>query len=213
VIDLGCIIGHVVGDGRDATAILSALTPKGFYRRIVDREVWRVLATTPDLEEGVIRELCDSLLIDPDRWPDPWPSVDFEPFPEAWEFLMRLSRRGKIVALTNQSVTAKPAMERVMKDFGAYISKLYPSYGLGAVKPAQWLWRNVADDQGCKTSDIIHIGNRLTEDVLAPLSVGARAAVWVRAGTAEVDDPRCLRVQTLTEAVDAIDRLLNSNAT
>jgi FMN phosphatase YigB (HAD superfamily) len=41
------------------------------------------------------------------------------------------------------------------------------------------LWRYVADVQGIRAHQVIHIGDRWAEDVLGPLGVGGRA-VWIR---------------------------------
>jgi FMN phosphatase YigB (HAD superfamily) len=208
-IDLGGTFGHVVGDGADPAEILARLAPRGYNRQTLDFHVKRILNTAA-VTDDVIRQLCDVLLINEDQWPDPWPGVTFEFFEAAWTVLRELSDLGTVVALTNQNATTKPAMDYIMNRCGQYVKTLYASYDLGDVKPARWLWKSVAESEGYKVGDIVHIGDRYTQDVRGPLSAGARGAVWVHGGStvfADLDD-RTACVTTLAEVPGAVRRLL-----
>lgn len=214
VVDLGGTLGHIVGRGADPAEILKALTPYGYHHRLVEEEVKRTLNTTSVLDEAAIRKLCDRLLIPLDEWPDPWEPVTFAFDEDARRVLCELSEIGPVVALTNQSVTTRPAMQYIMKECAGHLARIFTSYDLGDYKPAQWLWKYVADSMHRKVSDIIHIGDLYTEDVLAPLTVGVRGAVWVHARATyngQVGE-RCERVTLLRDVPDAVRRLLPGDA-
>lgn len=214
VVDLGGTLGHVVGRGANPAEILAALTPYGFHHRLVHEEVKRTLNVVSELDEGTVRKVCDRLLIPIEEFPDPWERVGFEFFEDTRDVLAELADMGTVVALTNQSVTAKPAMRHVINECGAHLKRIFASYDLGDCKPARWLWKSVADDMGHAVSDIVHIGDLFTEDVLAPLSAGALGAVWrprVATETAQLGN-RCERVTLLREVPDAVARLLRTAA-
>jgi FMN phosphatase YigB (HAD superfamily) len=187
VVDVGSTLGRFAGDGCSTTAVLAGLAPPTFPRDLIARTVCRVLHRVPSLTEEVIREVCDELHIDRDAWPESWPSSSFEPHDDAVDCLARLAAEGPVVALSNLSVTGRPRMEALAQVCGKYLTEIYPSYQLGACKPARWLWRYVADLHGVRPHQVVHIGDRWAEDVLGPLSVGGRA-VWIRPNDMPVPD-------------------------
>lgn len=212
VVDLGHTLGHVVGRGAHPAEILKPLTPYGYHHRLVDEEVKRVLNVVPELHEEVVRQICDRLLIPVDEWPDPWQPTTFEFYEDAHKVLRELNNIGPVVALTNQPVTAHAAMHYVAAECGSDLKEIFTSYNLGDYKPARWLWKYVADHMRHKVSDIIHIGDQYTEDVLAPLSAGALGAVWVHADAGDQVGNRWERVTLLRNTPDAVRRLLGTAA-
>lgn len=179
VVDVCSTLGRFVGEGRSTTSVLAGVAPATFPRELVARTVCRVLHRASSLTEDVIREVCDELHIARDAWPEPWPESSFEPYEDTLDCLRRLADLGPVVALANLSVTRQPQVTAIGEICGTYLSGNYTSYQLGACKPARWLWRYIADLHGMRPQQIIHIGDEWAEDVLGPLSVGARA-VWVR---------------------------------
>ena len=77
------------------------------------------------------------------------------------------------------------------------------------------VWRYIAQKHRVNTSEIIHIGDRWAEDVLAPLYIGAHAAVYVssQVGTDPRPDigQRWLQARTLTAAVELVESLLRAD--
>jgi FMN hydrolase / 5-amino-6-(5-phospho-D-ribitylamino)uracil phosphatase len=211
--DVCSTLGRVVGPGCSTTEVLMALVPATFPRELVARTVCRVLHRAPELSEEVIREVCDELFIDRERWPEPWPDSRVELFDETLDALAQLHLLAPVVAVTNLSVTAACRVERLGLDWGKYLSAIYPSYQLGACKPAGWVWRYVADQYDCHAPDVIHLGDRWAEDVLGPLGVGARV-VWINRRGEELPDPsligsgRLLVADTLADAVDGVEMFL-----
>lgn len=179
VVDVGSTLGRFSGEGRAVSTILGSLAPASFPRDLVNRTICRVLHRTPELTEDVIHEVCDDLHIDRRSWPESWPSINFEPFAHTAASLARLNQFGSVVALSNVPVTSAPAIRMLADTCGTYLNEIYTSYGLGSCKPARWLWRYIADLHGVTPQQIIHIGDRWAEDILGPLSVGARA-VWIK---------------------------------
>ena len=179
VVDVGSTLGRFTGVGRSTTTVLASLAPPAFPRELIARTVCRILHRAPALTEEVIREVCDELHIDRDAWPEQWPTSSFEPYDDTVDCLARLAELGPVVALSNLSVTGRPRMEALAHACGKYLADIYPSYQLGACKPARWLWRYAADLHGVRANQVIHVGDRWAEDVLGPLSVGGRA-VWVK---------------------------------
>lgn len=212
VVDVGSTLGRFVGEGRSTATVLAGLAAPTFPRDLIARTVCRVLHRAPALTEDVIREVCDELHIERDAWPEPWPDSSFEPYDDTLDCLARLSAVGPVVALSNLSVTGRPRMEALAHMCGKYLTDIYPSYQLGACKPARWLWRYVADLHGMRPHQVIHVGDRWAEDVLGPLSVGGRA-VWTKRrdvpvpeGTAVLPGERWTAVEGLAAAVAVVEQ-------
>jgi FMN phosphatase YigB (HAD superfamily) len=213
VVDVGSTLGQFTGDGRSTTNILADLVPPTFPRHLITRTVCRVLHRVDRVTEEVIREVCDELHVDRDRWPDPWPASGFDPYEDTNECLARLNRVAPVVALSNLSVTGAPRLDALADSCGKYLGHIYSSYQLGACKPARWLWRYVADHHGARSDDVIHIGDRWAEDVLGPLSVGGRA-IWVNHSglglppKRPAQPDRLAMVGRLAAAADVVERWL-----
>lgn len=212
VVDVGSTLGRFVGPGRSTTAVLASLTPPTFPRELVARTVCRVLHRASTLTEDVIREVCDELHIYRGAWPELWPASSFELYDDTVDCLARLTVLGPVAALSNLSVTGRPRMEALAQACGKYLTEIYPSYQLGACKPARWLWRYVADQHGVRSHQVIHIGDRWAEDVLGPLGVGGRA-VWTRrkdvpvpGDTTALPAERWTAVDGLTAAVEVVEQ-------
>lgn len=212
MVDVGSTLGRFVGDGRSTTAVLASLAPASFPRELVVRAVCRVLHREPQLTGDVIREVCDELHIYRGAWPDLWPASSFEPYDDTLDCLARLAVMGPVVALSNMSVTGRPRIEALAHACGKYLTEIYPSYQLGACKPARWLWRYVADLHGLRAHQVIHIGDRWAEDVLGPVGVGGRA-VWIRrkdvpvpGDTTTLPAERWTAVDGLTAAVEVVEQ-------
>jgi FMN phosphatase YigB (HAD superfamily) len=211
VVDVGSTLGQFTGDGRNTTAVLAGLAPATFPRELIARTVCRVLHRTAELTEDVIHEVCDELHIDQATWPDPWPASSFRPYEDTLDCLARLNALAPVVALSNLSVTGAPRMEALAGECGKYLTRIYPSYQLGACKPARWVWRYAADQHDVRPHHVIHIGDRWGEDVLGPLGVGGRA-VWINAAGMPLPDDsfvatgRCAVVDSLSTAVTTVER-------
>lgn len=216
VVDVGSTLGRFVGDGRSTTAVLTELAPPTFPRELIARTVCRLLHRAPSLTEEVIREVCDELHIDRDTWPELWPTSTFEPYDDTLDCLARLTVLAPVVVLSNLSITGRPRMEALAHACGKYLTDIYPSYQLGACKPARWLWRYIADLHGVRPHQVIHIGDRWAEDVLGPLSVGGQA-VWTRPRDMPVPDDalalptrRWTAVDGLAAAVGVVEQWLGT---
>lgn len=177
IVDVFPTLGIATGEGRTTTDVLAALSP--LPRELVAHTVYRILHRTPDLTDEVIREICADLLIDPEQWPDPWPTSGFEPYEFTAGCLAALSFTAPVVALTNLSVTGADRIQSLKQQCGNYLTRVYTSYELKACKPSRWLWLSIADDQKVKRSNVVHIGDRWPEDVLGPINAGCRA-IWTR---------------------------------
>lgn len=177
IVDIGRTLGRFTGPS--VTEVLTDLSPWGRLNPAgVRARVQSILHIAPELTEDVIRRVCDALLIDRDRWPSPWPSGGFQPFPDAADALTALADIATVVALSNLSVTGQDRLDAVERHLGRHLSAIYTSFALGGRKPERWLWHDIATRHHTTTDGLVHCGDRWIEDVLGASYAGARA-VWV----------------------------------
>lgn len=207
VVDAGSTLGEFTGES--TTHVLTALT--SVRPRLVTEAKHEILHRTPELTDAVIAQVCERLLINRDQWPDPWPPSGFTPYPEATDVLAELARLAPVVTLSNLSITRQPSMVALHHQFAPHRAGTYTSYHLGARTPQARLWHRIADDFAVPVREIVHIGDRVDEDVTGPLHAGARAILISRRGyhpppTRAADPDRAAVLASLSHIPDVITR-------
>jgi HAD superfamily hydrolase (TIGR01549 family) len=98
----------------------------------------------------------------------PWASRDAELYPDAEDCLRQLRSDGwQVVVAGNQPA----AFQRVVEQLGLPVDLISSSGELGVAKPDPAFYEAVAARAGAATSECVHVGDRVDNDV-----VGARAA-------------------------------------
>lgn len=149
-----------------------------WIRRAAEIDRW-LLNTTPELDHAT-REAVSAYLMFPARaWPAP-PEPLFQPFDYTPQALDTLRSLGDLAVLSNLSVFGGPSLVRIVQNqLGDLIPRIYTSYTLGARKPHDRCWHQIAHDHDTTVDQIIHIGDLIPEDILGALRAGCRGAILV----------------------------------
>lgn len=204
-VDVGYTLGTSAKPG--PPMLLRELAAAPEFADEVDRNILHVSPAVTDEVKAVV---CERLLIDPGHWPAEWPVGGFTAYPGTGAALARLAALGPVVALSNISVLSGPRrMADLRSQCGAHLAAVYTSYRLRARKPQLRCWTTVARDFGVHVGDIVHIGDRVPQDILGALHAGCRAAILTNTRGVPVeeavrDDPRVTVVADLAAAADVL---------
>ncbi|WP_158634412.1 HAD hydrolase-like protein [Amycolatopsis sp. WAC 01375] len=201
-------VGHTLGEfDRPGTAdVLREIAGAPTYSAEVDRTILHV---TPELTPGVARQVRELLLIPDHAWPETWDTGGFTPYPDTFTALTRLAAIASVVALTNVSCIAGPRrLDDLDLHCGQHLDGVFASFQLGARKPQPYGWRIIAATHGINVHDIVHIGDRVDDDIRGALAAGCAAAILVTTReTLPADlrqNPRATSVPDLDGAATAI---------
>ena len=188
VLDVGNTMGRFsTPSAADVLVPLSPMPPE-----VVHEEVRRVLHRAPALTDDVVNDICESLLISPWDWPTPWPDSRFTVFDYTVPVLRELVKLAPVVTLSNIAVTCGPQrMHDLHRQCGELIREIYTSHKMGYRKPASWLWRYIADENGVHVRDAVHVGDLWHNDICGAIAAGARAILV----TGTRDEPRVVPPQ------------------
>ncbi|KAA9157953.1 HAD family hydrolase [Amycolatopsis acidicola] len=204
-------VGGVLGDytGPRVADVLTDLAQAPANAAEIDREL---LSVVPTLSSVLKATVCERLVINPADWPKQW-SGGFQAYPETAAALKALAELGPVGALPNLSTLGGEArMAEVREQCGDYLSGIFPSYRLRARKPQKRCWRRAAPLLGVRVGDLIHIGDRVPEDIVGALNAGCRLAVLTNTRGVVVpdryrEDPRVRVVDDLPAAVELLTEL------
>lgn len=124
-------------------------------------------------------------------------SPDLVPGVEA--ALAGLSSRYRLVVVSDAIFSPGRALRQLLERYGllGYFSAFVFSDEAGCSKPSPAVFHRIAELAGCPLDQIVHIGDRESNDIAGPKAVGARAVLL----TAAID-----RGTTATTAADAVCR-------
>ncbi|MFC9249934.1 HAD family hydrolase [Amycolatopsis thailandensis] len=201
-------VGHTLGAfDRPGTAdVLRAIAAAPAHAAEVDRAILHV---TPELTPEIARQIRELLLIPDHAWPATWRTGDFTPYCGTLTALPRLAAIAPVAALTNVSCIAGPRrLDDLLLHCGQHLSGVYASYLLGARKPQPQGWTTIAAAHGATMGEIVHIGDRVDDDIRGALAAGCAAAILVTTReTLPADlrvDPRVTSVPDLAGAATAV---------
>lgn len=173
----------------------------------IDRNILHVV---PELTDEIAELVQERLLISASDWPQVWPTGGFTAYPDTLAALERLAAVAPVVALSNTSCIAGPArMGDLREQCGQHLTAIYTSYQLQARKPQRRCWATIAAEHKVPVGDIVHLGDRVPEDVRGALNAGCRAVVLVNTRDVEVPDDvrRDERVSVVPDLARAADRV------
>jgi FMN phosphatase YigB (HAD superfamily) len=205
-LDVGDTLGKFEKPG--APDLLSELSPLS-YSAIAEFDR-QYLHPAPELTDEVVAKACRMMLIRPEDWGLLGDPGGFTAFDYATAALAELAELGRVVALSNASIIAGPnRMRDVRAQCGRHLGAIYTSFGLAMRKPDAQCWQRIAADHAVDVGDIVHIGDRITEDVRGPLFAGCRGAILTNTrGETIPDDLRdhpCVAiVDDLREAIPVV---------
>jgi FMN phosphatase YigB (HAD superfamily) len=104
-----------------------------------------------------------------------YPPVD----PEAAQVLRRLRRDRYRLILTTNTGGRSRQRELTHAGIGGVFHEKIESHDVGADKPARTFFQALLDMAGCPPDQLINVGPLWDADVLVPLRVGVRRAVYV----------------------------------
>ncbi|SFO05849.1 HAD family hydrolase [Amycolatopsis rubida] len=210
---VGGTLGSFHGPGTADVLREIALAPDDAAE--IDRNILHVV---PELTDEVAELVRERLLISISDWPLIWPTGGFTAFPGTLTALERVAVLAPVVALSNVSCISGPARMGDLRDqCGQFLAGVCTSYQLQARKPQPRCWAAVAAEHRIPVGDIVHLGDRVLEDVRGSLAAGCRAAVLVDTRNVDVpadirDDPRVTVVRDLADAADRLAELAAASA-
>lgn len=187
-LDVGSTLGRFTGDRVEErlAELAQKHHPKSSPRP--GENPWRAMASeisrwflhiAPKLTDDLIEEVCEYLMVPRKAWPATW-SSGFEPYEYTKDTLERMSRFGGMATLSNISIVTGPQkMLDLGRTLGDYLEGVHTSYQLETRKPHHLAWRIVAARHSVQVADIVHIGDRVVEDVYGALNAGCRGAILV----------------------------------
>lgn len=170
----------------------------------------RDIALAPDNATESDRTI---LHIDPSDWPQVWPTGGFTAYPGTLTAIESLAAMAPVMALSNVScISGTARMGDPLEQCGQHLAGIYTSYQLRARKPQPRCWTPIAAEHQVPVSDIVHLGDRVPEDIRGALASGCRAAVLVNTRDVAVPDdvrrdPRVAVVPDLAAAADHLTDL------
>jgi len=198
-LDVGGTLGYVDGVGLIDT--LAAASPLGLVEgRRIAREA---LHTEPVITPAIIASVCDALLIVTTDFPISVSPRPLHLFPGVRRALRAMSRHATLVTLSN--VTCLEAgTEHLSTLLRPWVVDHFPSCRIGYAKPDPAAFHYVA--AACQTppSDMVHIGDDWTCDVVGARAAGV-TAIWISGGRAvpepgRMDDPGLVVARDLVDA-------------
>jgi len=201
-IDVGDTLGTF--DRPGAPDLLEELSP--LSRSAIAEFDRQYLHATPKLTEEIISKACRMLMIRREDWDLLGSPGGFTAFPHTIGALAKLAAIGPAVTLSNASIIAGPnRMRDLRKQCGRHLGSNYTSFQMAMRKPDAQCWGRIASDHFIDVGNIVHIGDRLTEDVRGPLFAGCRGVIFTNTRNEQVpddllEDPRVAIVNDLRGA-------------
>lgn len=131
--------------------------------------------------------------------------------PGVEEALRVLSARYKLVVVSDAIFSPGRALREILKGYGLldYFSAFVFSDEAGASKPAPVVFEKIAAAAGCTLEEMVHIGDRESNDIVGPKALGARAVLLTaaidRGSAGTVADAICRDYRELPAILEAFE--------
>ncbi|QWF85895.1 HAD family hydrolase [Amycolatopsis sp. CA-230715] len=208
-VDVGDTLGSFDRPGTPEVLREVALAPD--HAAEVDRNILHVV---PELTADIAELVRERLLISASDWPQRIrPTGGFTAFPGTLAALQKLAALAPVVTLSNASCIAGPRrMSDLVDQCGQYLAEICTSYQLRAKKPQRRCWTTIAAKHQVPVGAIVHLGDRVDDDIVGALVVGCRAALLVNTRDVDVPDevqnhPRVTVVSDLASAAERLAEL------
>lgn len=175
-LDVGGTLGRAVGRSLATILVEASPLPPEPARAVVRR----MLHTTSSITPTIVAQVCDALRIPASAFPSAVTPAPLQLLPEALPALQAMSQHAKLVTLSN--VTCLEAdTDHLREMLHPWVQEHFPSYRIGYAKPDPSAFRHVAKACGVPVTQLVHIGDDWTCDVIGALSVGA-TVIWISHG-------------------------------
>lgn len=167
------------------------------------RDTFEVLRPGTDVEAEIVKWREE----DPDGLRENFDADDL--YPDVREALEKLRRKVTVIIAGNQPPQAKAALEKMRLPADA----IFTSAEWGVEKPDQAFYLKVAEVAGVKPQEILYVGDRLDNDVLAAGQAGMRTALIRRGpwGYLHAQRPQATKadvvIDSLHELPDIVETL------
>ncbi|WP_026208950.1 HAD family hydrolase [Catelliglobosispora koreensis] len=131
------------------------------------RDTFEILRPGTDVEAEIVKWREE----DPDGLRENFDAGDL--YPDVRDALEKLQRKVTVIIAGNQPPQAKAALEKMRLPADA----IFTSAEWGVEKPDQAFYLKVAEVAGVKPQEILYVGDRLDNDVLAAGQAGMRTAL------------------------------------
>ncbi len=131
------------------------------------RDTFEILRPGTDVEAEIVKWREE----DPDGLRENFDADDL--YPDVRDALEKLQRKVTVIIAGNQPPQAKAALEKMRLPADA----IFTSAEWGVEKPDQAFYLKVAEVAGVKPQEILYVGDRLDNDVLAAGQAGMRTAL------------------------------------
>jgi FMN phosphatase YigB (HAD superfamily) len=208
-VDIGSTLGAFTGDS--CIEVFTKLVKQyhGAKESMVAEVTRWFLHVAPRITDELIAEVCAYLMIPTEAWPN-YVNSGFRAYDDTAGALADLTTLGSVAALSNVSVLTGPVrMHDVENQLGRYLDQIFTSYALQTRKPHRRCWTTIATQYGITVGDIVHVGDRVPEDIRGALRAGCHGAILTNTRKIDVPDdllhhPRVAVVDSLSEAVPVI---------
>ncbi len=139
----------------------------------------------------------------------PWHSEDEKLFPDAYDALTDLYKKGyRLGIIANQNSGLEKRLEAwgIRKFFRVIIS----SAEAGCAKPDRAIFELALKTAGCKAEKSVMVGDRLDNDMVPAKALGMKT-VWVRTGLSKVQSPELgegicdIQIESLMELTEIFE--------
>jgi len=206
-VDVGGTLGTF--ESPSVPDLLARLSP--LSRSAIAEYDRQFLHPAPELTDELVSQMCRMLTIRRSSWSDLGAPGQFTAFDYASEALARLAALAPVVTLSNVSIVAAPLqMVDVREQLGRHLGAIYTSCQLAMRKPDCLCWQRIASEHAVPVDDIVHIGDRLTEDVRGALFAGCRGVVFTNTRKESVPadllcHPNVAVVQDLSASIRVVE--------
>ena len=117
----------------------------------------------------------------------PWHSEDEKLFPDAYDALTDLNKKGyRLGIIANQN----SGLEKRLEAWGIrkFFRVITSSAEAGCAKPDRAIFELALKTAGCKAEESVMVGDRLDNDMVPAKALGMKT-VWVRTGLSKVQSP------------------------
>jgi putative hydrolase of the HAD superfamily len=122
-----------------------------------------------------------------------------------------LARKYRLVVISDTVFTPGRALRELLAGYGLLdlFSAFVFSDEVGCSKPAPAMFRRAAELGGCQLDEMVHVGDRETNDIAGPKNVGVRAVLLtagINRGTAGTHaDAVCADCRRLPDIIESMD--------
>ncbi|MDG4793481.1 HAD family hydrolase [Micromonospora sp. WMMD1082] len=196
-VDVGGTLCQIEGPTVATTLVAASPLGQDDARRVIRQQLY----TRPSIDAAVIAEVCDALQLPASSFPSRIQPPQLRLMSGVVAAVRSVSRHATLVTLSN--VTCLDAgTDNMHALLRPWVTKHFPSYLTGYVKPDPAAFHCVADACQSSPAHMVHIGDDWDCDIIGARTAGV-TAIWVSNGR-PVPEPELLNDTGVLVAADLI---------